>query len=132
MLRLPWITANSAAPDREILVMASRFHLCSPRHVPEFLISSLRICWQAYRAPGVLGLRLHANPFTRTFLTLSAWEDRETLMMFVVRDPHRTIMRRFRDHTDESAFEFWTAESIDLPISWGDARERLSGEKPRA
>jgi heme-degrading monooxygenase HmoA len=126
MPALPWTTVAPAEPDAEVVVMASTFRLRSARHVPGFLSAAMRIRRQVAGAPGALGLSLDARPFRRTFFTLSAWRDRESIDAMIVQDPHRATMERYRPQTDVAEFRFWTTRGETLPVSWDEARRRLS------
>ncbi|QJY46053.1 DUF3291 domain-containing protein [Pseudonocardia broussonetiae] len=125
MPALPW-TAVGPPPAGEVLVMASRFRVARFRHVLPFFLDALRVHAQVRKAHGVLGLALDAHPLRREFLTLSAWRDRESLDAMVGAQPHRAVMARYREATEESAFTFWTAPADALPVSWDDARARLT------
>lgn len=125
MPALPWVTVSQTQPDEGLVVMASRFRLSSTRAVPGFFVASMRIHRQARQSPGAVGLALDARPLARTFLTLSAWRDRTSLMSFVGNQPHKTAMARFRKHMAEATFQFWTVRADELPLSWEQAQERL-------
>jgi hypothetical protein len=126
MPTLPW-TAPKPAPshDGPVTVMASRLELSRLRDVPGFLTASLRIRRQMLGSPGALGLSLIARPLSRTFWTLSAWQDPAALRAVVGREPHKQIMNRFRPRMARSSFVTWTTEATVLPITWEDALRRL-------
>lgn len=128
MPALPWITVDAEASG-EVLVMASRFRVRRHRHVLPFFLDALRVHAQVRGADGVLGVALDAHPLRREFLTLSAWRDREALDAMVGTEPHRSVMRRHRDRTEDSAFTFWTVPAGSLPVTWDDARVRLDGQR---
>lgn len=131
MPALPWTAVRSPSdggppPAGEVLVMASRFRVRRFRHVLPFFLDALRVHAQVRGADGALGIALDAHPLRREFLTLSAWRDRESLDAMVGAQPHRGVMARYREATEESAFTFWTVPADALPVSWDDARARLS------
>ncbi|OLT26678.1 DUF3291 domain-containing protein [Actinomadura sp. CNU-125] len=131
MPTLPWIPMEDAAPEAEVVVMASRFEVRSPRHVPGFFLASLALLRQARRSPGTHGFTLKAEPTKRTFWTLSAWRDDEALRAYAAAEPHRSTMRRQRAAMRDSTFVFWNVKGADLPVAWDDARRRLAAEKAR-
>lgn len=131
MPTLPWTVPNAPGDLPAALVMASRFEVRSLRDVPGFFTRSLKAWKQVRSAPGCLGASLIARPFGRTFLTLSAWDNRESLMTFNATDPHRGIVTAMRPTMKKSTFVFWNTATGDLPIGWADAQRRLD-EKERA
>ena len=90
---LPW-TADSVA-DGPGVVMVTHLHLRRFRDVPAFLRDSLAIRAQAMGAPGARSLYLRAQPLARHFTTVSWWDDRAAVGVFVRTDPHRAAMRRW-------------------------------------
>src|SRR5687768_14151989 len=125
MPTIPWTTANDAAPvDGEPLVMASRFRLRSFRHVLPFLRDAMRVRALVRRSAGALGVSLVAHPLRREFETLSAWRDRDSLNAMVRAEPHRSVMGRYHDVMDDSAFVFYAADAY--PPTWEEARRRLA------
>ncbi|MEV5828934.1 DUF3291 domain-containing protein [Spirillospora sp. NPDC052242] len=128
MPTLPWIPREAAAPDAEVVVMASRFEVRSLRHVPGFFLASLRLLRQARTAPGAHGFTLKAEPAKRTFWTLSAWRDDEALRAYAAAEPHRSTMRRQRAVMRDSTFVFWNVRGSELPLDWTDAQHRLTAK----
>jgi hypothetical protein len=126
MPRLPWAESGRVDAGRDVVVMASRFVLRSPLDVPGFLLAALRIRRQVRHAPSALGVALDARLLSRTFYTLSAWEDRESIAAMVGSQPHRSVMQRYRSRTAESTFRFWNVRAGELPVSWEEARQRLA------
>lgn len=61
----------------------------------------------------------------RTFLTLSAWRDRDALNGFVRSEPHISTMRRYRPAMADARFVFWNMTPDNLPPSWSEAEQRL-------
>ena len=127
MPTLPWTTLADAEPDAEVLVMASRLEVRSLRHVPGFLLASLRLLRQARQAEGAHGVALKAEPLSRTFWTLSAWDGRDALNAYSSAEPHVSVMRAKRAVMRDSTFVFWEARARDLPIDWPEARRRIAG-----
>lgn len=126
---IPWSTPVPAAPDAEVYVMASRFETASLAGALRFFLRSPGIIGQIRKAPGAHGVALRARVFSRTFLTLSAWEDRDALYRFARSEPHRSSSRAAAAFMKESAFTFWTAKAGELPIGWAEAERRLAEQQ---
>ncbi len=131
-MTLPWISVRPAEPGTPALVMASRFRVRRWRHVPRFLLDSMRIHRQVRAADGALGISLVARPLHREFRTLSAWRDRAALDAMVRAQPHAAAMRRHRRVMAESTFTFWEVGADRLPVGWDDAVSRLDRERSAA
>lgn len=129
MPTLPWTTVSTPAPDAEAFVMASRLEVRSLKDVPRFFLKSLAAWKQVSGAPGAYGASLIAEPFKRTFWTLSAWESKEALYTYAKTEPHRSIMNGLRSTMKDSVFTFWQVPANGLPIDWSDARRRLAEQQ---
>jgi hypothetical protein len=122
MATLPW-TNGPAAPTP--VVMASRLELRRRRDVPAFLLASLRLRRMVRSAPGAGGLGLAAQPWSKTFWTLSTWASQDDLHAYAATPVHREIMRRFRPAMAGSTFVEWTHDG-DAPPTWDEARRHLT------
>jgi quinol monooxygenase YgiN len=130
MPTLPWTIPNPAPPGTQAHAMASRFEVGSARDVPRFFLKSL-VAWRQVRsAPGCVGASLIAQPLQRVFYTLSAWENRDALYAFARTQPHRGIMASLRPTMRSSTFTFWNARAEQLPLTWDDAKRRLTVGSP--
>ncbi|MER6255399.1 DUF3291 domain-containing protein [Streptomyces sp. NPDC001584] len=126
---IPWSTPTQAAPDAEVYVMASRFETATLAGAVKFFLKAPGIILQIRKAPGAHGVALRARVFSRTFLTLSAWEDRDALYRFARSEPHRTSSRAASAYMKESAFTYWTVRAAELPLTWAEAERRLAEQK---
>ena len=90
-----------------------------------FLLKAPGIIRQIQKAPGAHGAVLRARVTRRTFLTLSAWQDRDALYRFAGSEPHRSGSRAATAHMKESVFTFWTVPAAELPVTWEEAERRL-------
>lgn len=126
MPALPWIRIAGAEPATELTVVATKLPLRSYRHIPAFLMWTLRIRRQVAHAEGLVGYSLDAHLLRKTFLTVSAWTSQAAVEEFVHRDPHASGMAAIRPSMGHSAFVFWTVAPEDLPLRWGDVRSRLA------
>ncbi|MGI5452783.1 hypothetical protein ACQEWB_06315 [Streptomyces sp. CA-249302] len=84
---------------------------------------------QASGAPGAYGASLIAEPFKRTFWTLSAWQDKESLYTYARTEPHRSIMTGPRSTSKDSTFTFWQVPAAGLPLDRTEARRRLAEQR---
>ncbi|MGW6985573.1 DUF3291 domain-containing protein [Streptomyces sp. NPDC054932] len=126
---IPWSTPTQAAPDAEVHVMASRFETATLAGAVKFFLKAPGIIGQIRKAPGAHGVALRARVLRRTFLTLSAWEDRDALYRFARSEPHRSSSRAASAYMKESAFTFWTVRADELPVTWAEAERRLAEQK---
>ncbi|MEV0990980.1 DUF3291 domain-containing protein [Streptomyces sp. NPDC049949] len=129
---IPWSTPTPPAPDAEVYVMASRFETRTLAGALRFFLKSPGIILQIRKAPGAHGVALRARVLGRTFLTLSAWEDRDALYRFARSEPHRSSSRAAAAYMRESAFTFWSAPAPALPVTWAEAERRLAEEAGRS
>ena len=130
-MRLPWSTGPADASEGPHSAMASRFKLKRHRDVVPFLRASMRLRKEAAAAPGNVGLGLAANPFTKTFWTLSTWESQDALRAFVAGEPHRAVVARFKDASASADFTFWDIAAPATPPTWQQATIRLAGRAAR-
>lgn len=125
-MRLPWSKGPADASEGPHAAMASEFRLKRYRDVIPFLRASMRLRKEAAAAPGNVGLGLAANPFTKTFWTLSSWESQDALRAFVAGAPHRAVVARFKDASATSTFRFWDIAAPATPPDWHEATIRLA------
>ncbi|MFB6812264.1 DUF3291 domain-containing protein [Streptomyces sp. NPDC056387] len=128
---VPWSTPTPPAPGAEVYVMASRFETETLLGALRFFLRAPGIIRQVRSAPGAHGVALRARIFRRTFLTLSAWQDRDALYRFAGSEPHRSSSRTAAAFMRESAFTFWSAPASALPVSWAEAERRLAEQQGR-
>ncbi|MEU9715138.1 DUF3291 domain-containing protein [Streptomyces sp. NPDC047976] len=126
---IPWLTPTQAPEGAEVYVMASRFETSTLLGAVRFFLKAPGIISQIRKAPGAHGAALRARVLGRTFLTLSAWEDRDALYRFARSEPHRSSSRAAGAYMKESAFTFWTVPASELPITWDEAERRLAERK---
>jgi hypothetical protein len=75
-------------------------------------------------SPGCVGVSLIDNPIARTFWTLSAWTDQQSLDAAYDGEPHHSLVDRYRPHMAGSAFATYPAHGTNAP-GWPEARTRL-------
>ncbi|MEU3945968.1 DUF3291 domain-containing protein [Streptomyces sp. NPDC029526] len=126
MPTLPWTVPNTPPARTEVHVFASRFETRSLWGALRFFLKTPAVWWQVSRAPGAYGATLRAEPFRRTFWTLSAWESPKALSAFARTGPHEPTARGLARHMRDAKFVSWTAQSDDLPVDWTEVRRRLT------
>ena len=136
MPTLPWTRAQSSAPasGAAVVVLGSQLRLRSYRHTFGFVRAAMRVRKQVQDAPGALGVSLIAQPLRRTYWTLSAWIDQESMDRFVAARPHLDVMRKYHDRIDGAWFTTWERAESELPkpntnakALWTEAKDRLAG-----
>lgn len=126
MPTLPWTVPNPAPPNTEVHVFASRFETRTLWGALRFLARTPGVWRQVSRAPGAYGASLKAEPFKRTFWTLSAWESPAALKDFARAGAHAPTSRGLSAQMRDAKFATWQASSDDLPLGWEEAVRRLS------
>ena len=136
MARLGWIRVKDVPTGRDSVVLGSRLELRRFRHLTGFLVAAVRIRRQVRRSPGALGVSLIAHPTRRTFWTLSAWEDQESLDDFVRTAPHSQVMERFHARLAQASFTTWNVPTKQLPEPrsageelWREVERRLAATR---
>ncbi|MEX5261593.1 DoxX family protein [Kocuria sp. CPCC 205263] len=118
----PAAAMHEEAPTAGI-VLISRLRLRSARHVPGFLLASLRLRRALRQAPGALWLDLAAQPLTATFWTWSGWTDEDAMRRYTGSALHAHVMRTYRPHLQESTFR--TLPAAQAPTTWPEVRGML-------
>ncbi|MDN3246119.1 DUF3291 domain-containing protein [Streptomyces mutabilis] len=126
MPTLPWTVPNQPPPGTEVHVFASRFETRTLWGALKFLARTPGVWRQVKAAPGAYGATLRAEPFKRTFWTLSAWESPAALKAFARSGTHGPTSRGLSAQMRDSKFASWPASSDDLPVDWADVRRRLA------
>jgi len=125
MPAMPWKSFRMPEPGREYVALLSYLPLRTFRAIPKFLGYFIEIQRQLRTAAGLIGYSMDAQPFSRRFWTLSAWEDSQALMNFVNKAPHSRIMRDLAPYMDKTQFAQWKVTAGDLPLKWAEAKARL-------
>lgn len=109
-----------------LFISLTRLRIRSIRHLPAFVVHTMRSLGQIRQAPGFRGGALLADR-RRTFWTVSAWDEAASMRAFMASGAHRIAMPLLLDWCDEAAVAHWTQDSASLP-SWTDADRRLRTE----
>ncbi|HKS76446.1 MAG TPA: hypothetical protein VJQ82_24745 [Terriglobales bacterium] len=123
---LPWKTLTAPIQDKEYVALLSFLPLKHYRTIPLFFWLTFKTQQQLKKAKGLIGYSLQAEPLARRFWTLSAWEDQQSLMLFVHELPHGKIMQTLAPHMAKTRFVQWKVKGADIPLSWGAAKERMT------
>ncbi|MFE5257154.1 DUF3291 domain-containing protein [Streptomyces coelicoflavus] len=126
MPTLPWTVPNPPPRATEVHVFASRFETRTLWGALKFLVRTPGVWRQVGSAPGAYGASLKAEPFKRTFWTLSAWESPEALKTFARSGTHAPASQGLSAQMRGSKFASWPASSDELPVSWAEVRRRLT------
>ncbi|WP_405587348.1 DUF3291 domain-containing protein [Streptomyces sp. NBC_01092] len=126
MPTLPWTVPNPAPHGTEVHVFASRFETHTLWGALRFLARTPGVWRQVSRAPGAYGASLKAEPFKRTFWTLSAWESPAALKDFARSGTHAPTSRGLSAQMLDAKFATWQVSSDELPLDWTEAFRRLT------
>ncbi|TXS50589.1 DUF3291 domain-containing protein [Streptomyces sp. uw30] len=126
MPTLPWTVPNPAPHGTEVHVFASRFETHTLWGALRFLARTPGVWRQVSRAPGAYGASLKAEPFKRTFWTLSAWESPAALKDFARSGTHAPTSRGLSAQMRDAKFATWQVSSDVLPLDWTEAFRRLT------
>jgi heme-degrading monooxygenase HmoA len=126
MPALPWTTIRTPDPDLAYIGFGTKLPLTAYRHVPGFLRDTSKVRSQLASSPGLVGYSLLAELRSRTFWTVSVWDDEASLRAFAAAQPHRTIMRRRPGRMGQSKFATFEVRGRDLPLTWPGAKDHLA------
>jgi hypothetical protein len=124
----PWRMIAAADRNREYVALLSYLPLCKYSKIPNFFRYTVQIQRQIRGTPGAIGYGMRAKVFSRSFWTLSVWEDDRALMEFVRRAPHGEAMKSIAPHMGATRFTRWKVPGSAVPPTWDDAMKRDSKE----
>ncbi|MFJ1973117.1 DUF3291 domain-containing protein [Streptomyces sp. NPDC087903] len=125
MPTLPWTVPNTPPRSTDVHVFASRFETRTVWGALRFLARTPGVWRQVSSAPGCYGASLRAQPFRRTFWTLSAWASAEALKDFARTGTHAPTSSGLAAQMRDAKFATWTTTSDSLPVDWSEAFRRL-------
>lgn len=127
MPALPWTAGvHKPADGDQLHVLTSRLPLTNYIDVPRFLYWTMRIRTQLVSAPGCVGFALDAKLISKTFWTLSAWSDKEAMDQFARSGTHAKMLADMAGRIGDPSFVESSTSTGDIPLSWADARVRIS------
>jgi heme-degrading monooxygenase HmoA len=80
---------------------------------------------QLEASDGAIGYSLLAKLPSKRFWTLSVWKDAAAIASFVRAQPHRDVMRHYRELMSDFEIVRWPVHGSDVPLRWQDARARI-------
>lgn len=122
---LPWKAITTPNGISEYVALLSFLPLKHYRTIPLFFWLTFQTQRQLNNARGLIGYSLHAQPLRRQFWTLSAWEDQQSLMLFVCQAPHDRIMQTLAPHMGKTHFVQWKVKAAEIPLNWAEAKRRM-------
>lgn len=126
MPALPWSAGVCKPADgAQLHVLTTNLPLTRYRDIPRFLRWTAKIRTQLKSAPGCVGYTMDAEPFIKTFWTLSAWSDKEAMERFVHSGTHAEMLKDMAGRLGDPHFADSTATPADIPLLWPEARARI-------
>lgn len=125
---LPW---KRLRPITEATVASiTELQLRRWRDVPRLVEDALRLRQRLRSVHGAVALGLAADPFRRTFWTLSLWTDDRSIADYFRHGDHLEIMRRYHGRLEHSRSARWPVDG-DTPPRWRAAWRRLDTSGPK-
>jgi len=110
---------------REVEYVATFVPLRHWWDVLPFWLLAMRVQRQIREAPGNIAHNSSGDVRKKSFWTMSAWTDRESIRAFVATEPHATAVRRMAKWAAEGAgFAEW--REPQQPLDWDEAKRRLA------
>ena len=109
-----------------MLASVTRLRVRSLGYLPAFLWQTLLSQRQVVRAPGFSGGRLLIDA-SRTFWTLTVWQDERAMKAFRGSAAHAKVMPRLVEWCNEASYAHWAFKADSVP-SWQEAHEHLVEE----
>ena len=106
-----------------VFVSITRLKIRSLRFLLPFLLYTHRSLRQVKAACGFQGGALLADR-SRTFWTMTMWNNGESMRHYMTTGAHRAAMPRLLDWCDEASIVHWEQEEATLP-SWTEADKRM-------
>ena len=122
----PWAVTGDAEPSAAYVGLVSRLQFRGPDGLVLFQELVTRVIQQLEQSRGLLGWSM-ADSSDYSYLTLSAWQDENSLREFMLTAPHREVMRSLRPLAT-GRFVRFRIQGNELPLAWSDAVARLTVE----
>ncbi|MDP9172017.1 MAG: DUF3291 domain-containing protein [Acidobacteriota bacterium] len=104
-------------------VSLTRLRIRAIRYLPLFAIYTLRSLRQVRKAAGFRTGALLPDR-SRTFWTMTAWDERESMRRYMTSGAHKKAMPHLMRWCDEASVAHWEQEESTLP-SWEEADRRM-------
>jgi hypothetical protein len=115
---LSWVPITEIEPDREYVVIATRFGVKSRGRMPHIFSAADTLISSFTAIVGLVGYSLRANVLNSSLWTLSAWNSGAELRQFVGGPAHGLVMKQTVKWMESSRFVTWTSKGSELPTSW--------------
>jgi hypothetical protein len=117
-------TDVKSTKQQEFICIATFLPLKSWKYIIPFMMLSSKVLKQIRNSKGIVNHAVKTNFAKKFFWTLSIWNDKESIRLFVPTEPHATAIKRFTQWAgDGSAFVEWTSKSKE--INWPEALTKL-------
>ncbi len=129
MAPLPWKSFSKPIEGREYVALLTFLPLKHFRTLPQFMLLTLQTRRQLARSKGLLGYAMDADILRLNFWTLSAWEDRQSIMKFAHGIPHSGIMKTLAPLMRQTQFIYWDISGSGIPLRWDAAKAQAHSIK---
>jgi hypothetical protein len=109
-----------------VFVSITRLRIRSWRFMPRFMVHTLGTLRQCRGADGFMGGSLLPDR-TRTFWTMTLWQDHAAMRAYIVSGSHLKAMPLLLGWCDEASVVHWTQEEAAAP-GWAEADRRMRAE----
>ena len=96
------------------VMVVTRLRLRDPSLLDHFFAAAVAVLEQAKGSHGCVGSEVLTEAHD-AWWTVTAWQDRDTMGVFVGQEPHLTTMSSLDTWCDEATFVDWEQDSADLP-----------------
>ncbi len=118
-----WVEVNNSKPGLDGFCVSTAFVLRRYRDVFPLLKLTQEITEQMDQTPGIIRYALSARFFTRKFRTLSVWQDKPSMQLFISSVLHAKAIKQFERWGASIAFAEWPSKNM-MP-DWREADRRL-------
>src|SRR5262249_60761567 len=108
------------------VIVVTRLRLKDPALLNEFFVDAVAAIDQAQKSAGNLGADALADA-NNAWWSVSAWQERDPMLAFVTREPHKSIQSRLDHYCAEATFVDWEQDSPDLP-DWQTSWRHLTAD----
>jgi heme-degrading monooxygenase HmoA len=131
VLTLPW-TITDPSPDGACTVIAGRLPLRAYRDLTAVVAWVRRTRRHLAIAPGLAGHTAGVDLSGPALWIVSAWTNRADLVQFERSDQHQAAKSVLRPRMRPATFAVWSCETVDLPVTWAEVRQRIDAASQNA
>ena len=126
----PWLPGPEEGTVEPVVVSLTDFTMHSLRSLPGIVRAGRRLGLGWYGLPGAVGVRLWADPLSRTTGSLSVWTDHRAMRRWVGLPLHVETMRRYRTRGSLRS-STWHQEELDRATVLAEADRILDAQRGR-